>query len=299
MTTENSFGRRRKVVGWWRKHKFEEFESLKALRDGDKVEVDYKGKGKYYPGSSKWPNLTARSTSTTVARRWKPTSPSRGSDLRSTTTGVPDDDDDDGVRHIDIDLAALRKEVDSDGVVSHDNYQGFVWLFEAMEKGKDGRKDDLIPLAGGFPSGKVYNDGATPVKAGHYLVKVNGKTFEDADGAGELMDAATNEYSEEGGRTYLTLSFATKIEKESGGGKGKGGAKDKAAGSGGDRRWPAARRLLAHRHSRRRPIGVVIHSFLDVVVVVVVVVGFRHLRRYSSTASRRKPHCSTRSSNGR
>ena len=141
---------------------------------------------------------------------------------------------DDGVRHIDIDLAALRKEVDSDGVVSHDNYQGFVWLFEAMEKGKDGRKDDLIPLAGGFPSGKVYNDGATPVKAGHYLVKVNGKTFEDADGAGELMDAATNEYSEEGGRTYLTLSFATKIEKESGGGKGKGGAKDKAAGSGGD-----------------------------------------------------------------
>ena len=52
----------------------------KALRDGDKVEVDYKGKGRYYPGSSKWPNSTARSTSTTVTGTRKPTSPSRGSD---------------------------------------------------------------------------------------------------------------------------------------------------------------------------------------------------------------------------
>ena len=51
--------------------------------------------------------------------------------------------------------AALRKEVDSDGVVSHDNYQGFCC---SRRWRRQGRAHNLIPLAGGFP-GKVYNDG--------------------------------------------------------------------------------------------------------------------------------------------
>ena len=49
----------------------------KALRDGDSG-VDYKGKGKYYSGVIKWPNSTARSTSTTG--RGQGNVPSRGSD---------------------------------------------------------------------------------------------------------------------------------------------------------------------------------------------------------------------------